>query len=73
MLLLSMIFWQMAKLGMKNIIDQSGAILEGVGIVIEKGFQDGSKLLREAGINSVISPIYTLWCAYIQYKVITKP
>lgn len=39
--------------GMKDIIDQSGAFLEGVGIVIEKGFQDGSKLLKETGIKVV--------------------
>lgn len=39
-----------AVLGLKDIIDQAGAVLEGVGIVIEKGFQDGGKLLRETGM-----------------------
>lgn len=34
-----------------NIIEESGATLEGVGIVIEKGFQDGGKQLREKGIH----------------------
>lgn len=40
-----------AILGLKEIIDAAGANLEGVGIVIEKGFQIGGKLLREAGIS----------------------
>ena len=37
--------------GLIEIIKESGAVLEGVGIAIEKGFQDGGKKLREAGIN----------------------
>lgn len=40
-----------AAFGLKDIVDQSGATLAGIGIVIEKGFQDGGKLLREQGIN----------------------
>lgn len=40
-----------AALGLKDIIEQAGAHLCGVGIVIEKGFQQGGKSLREAGIN----------------------
>ncbi len=40
-----------AVLGLKDIIDQAGAVLEGVGIVIEKGFQDGGRILRNAGIR----------------------
>jgi xanthine phosphoribosyltransferase len=40
-----------AILGLKEIIDGAGANLAGVGIVIEKGFQTGGGLLREAGIN----------------------
>ncbi|MCR4925305.1 MAG: xanthine phosphoribosyltransferase, partial [Clostridiales bacterium] len=40
-----------AVLGIKDIIEQAGATLEGVGIVIEKGFQDGGKKLRQAGIR----------------------
>lgn len=41
---------QAAK-GLLEIVNQSGATLEGVGIVIEKGFQEGGKLLRDMGIN----------------------
>lgn len=44
-----------AVLGLKDILDQAGATLSGVGIVIEKGFQDGGKKLREMGI-----PIHSL-------------
>jgi xanthine phosphoribosyltransferase len=40
-----------AVLGLKDIIDQAEATLAGVGIVIEKGFQEGGKLLREKGIR----------------------
>ncbi len=40
-----------AALGLKNIIEQAGAVLKGTGIVIEKGFQNGGKLLREAGMR----------------------
>lgn len=40
-----------AVLGLKDIIEQSGASLAGVGIVIEKGFQDGGRTLREMGLN----------------------
>lgn len=40
-----------AVLGLKEIVDAAGARLVGVGIVIEKGFQKGGSLLREAGIN----------------------
>ena len=37
--------------GLIDIIEESGATLEGVGIAIEKGFQDGGKLLRERGVR----------------------
>ena len=37
--------------GLIDIIGQAGASLEGVGIVIEKGFQEGGKMLREKGVN----------------------
>ena len=40
-----------AVLGLCDILDQAGAALAGVGIVIEKGFQKGSHLLRERGIE----------------------
>ena len=37
--------------GLIEIIDQAGATLCGAGIIIEKGFQDGGKTLREEGIR----------------------
>ena len=40
-----------AVLGLADIIKQAGATLVGAGIVIEKGFQPGSQLLREHGIR----------------------
>lgn len=41
---------QAAK-GLLDIISQAGAQVVGVGIVIEKSFQDGRKLLEEAGVQ----------------------
>ena len=38
-----------AVLGLIDIINQAGASVAGVGIVIEKGFQDGRKLIEEKG------------------------
>lgn len=38
-----------AALGLIDIVKQTGATLAGIGIVIEKGFQDGGKMLRERG------------------------
>lgn len=40
-----------AVLGLIELIQQAGATLEGVGIVIEKGFQDGGKQIRGMGID----------------------
>ena len=37
--------------GLIDLIGQAGATLEGIGIVIEKGFQEGGRLLREKGVN----------------------
>ena len=37
--------------GLIDIIRESGATLQGVGIIIEKGFQDGGKRLRDRGIR----------------------
>ncbi len=37
--------------GLIDIIKESGATLCGVGIIIEKGFQDGGKRLRERGVR----------------------
>lgn len=40
-----------AALGLLDIVKQSGASLEGIGIVIEKTFQPGGQLLRSQGIR----------------------
>jgi len=40
-----------AALGLIDIIEQANAGLVGIGIVIEKSFQSGGKLLRERGIR----------------------
>lgn len=37
--------------GLIELIDEAGATVEGVGIAIEKGFQQGGKLIRERGIR----------------------
>ena len=40
-----------AALGAKQLIEEAGAVLEAVGIVIEKSFQPGAGRLREAGVE----------------------
>lgn len=40
-----------AALGLLDIVEQAGATVAGIGIVIEKAFQDGGKLLRNKGIR----------------------
>lgn len=40
-----------AALGLKDIVEQANANLSGIGIVIEKGFQEGRSLLEKAGVN----------------------
>lgn len=40
-----------AVLGLMDLITAAGATVEGVGIAIEKGFQQGGKLIREKGIQ----------------------
>ena len=40
-----------AAKGLISIAEQAGATVEGIGIVIEKGFQPGGKELREMGYN----------------------
>ena len=37
--------------GLIDLVKEAGAVLEGVGIVIEKGFQKGGELLRSKGIR----------------------
>lgn len=38
-----------AALGLIDLVKQTGAAIAGIGIVIEKGFQNGGKMLREHG------------------------
>lgn len=40
-----------AAIGLKEICDQAGAKVAGLGIAIEKGFQPGGKILRDMGLN----------------------
>jgi xanthine phosphoribosyltransferase len=40
-----------AVLGLMELIRQAGAVVSGVGIVIEKGFQPGSQILRSQGVR----------------------
>lgn len=40
-----------AALGIIDLVNQAGATLEGMGFLIEKGFQQGGKELRERGIH----------------------
>lgn len=40
-----------AALGLMSLVQQAGASIAGIGIVIEKAFQDGGKKLREQGIR----------------------
>lgn len=40
-----------ALLGLTKLVQDAGATVVGAGIAIEKGFQDGGKLIRESGIQ----------------------
>lgn len=40
-----------AVIGLKEIVEEAGAEVVGVGIVVEKGFQKGGDMLREQGIK----------------------
>ena len=37
--------------GLMKIVEEAGAKLQGIGIAIEKGFQDGGKKIREKGVR----------------------
>ena len=37
--------------GLMSIVEQSGGVVVGCGIAVEKGFQEGGKILRERGVN----------------------
>jgi len=50
-----------AIIGMEDIVAQAGAELAGVGIAIEKGFQDGGKIIRDRGIHlESLAILYTM-------------
>ena len=40
-----------ALMGLLELTEQAGAVVEGIGIAIEKGFQDGGRRIREKGIH----------------------
>lgn len=40
-----------ASIGMVELAKQAGAVIEGMGFIIEKAFQDGGKVLRDQGIQ----------------------
>ena len=40
-----------ALVGLISLVEESGASVAGIGIAIEKGFQDGGKMLREKGLR----------------------
>ncbi|WP_409288869.1 xanthine phosphoribosyltransferase [Peribacillus sp. SCS-37] len=57
-----------AALGLNELVRAAGATVAGAGIVIEKGFQDGSRLLREKGIRlESLAVIKSLSCGNIQF------
>ena len=37
--------------GLMKIVNEAGATLQGIGIAIEKGFQDGGRRIREKGVH----------------------
>jgi len=40
-----------ALMGLMDIVKSAGAQLEGIGIVIEKGFQNGGQIIRDTGVK----------------------
>ena len=40
-----------AIFGLIDLVQQAGGVVEGVGIVIEKGYQEGGHKIREAGYH----------------------
>lgn len=40
-----------AAIGLKELVDLAGAELAGIGIVIEKGFQEGGQVIRDSGVK----------------------
>lgn len=57
-----------AVLGLLDILEQAGATLAGVGIVIEKGFQNGGKMIRERGIRvESLARIYSMENGHVEF------
>ncbi|WP_175989381.1 xanthine phosphoribosyltransferase [Bacillus sp. Marseille-Q1617] len=58
-----------AAWGLIELADKAGAEVAGVGIVIEKSFQDGGKILREKGFRvDSLAEIDSLEDEYIRFK-----
>ncbi len=58
-----------AGLGLIDLVDQSGAALVGVGIVIEKSFQDGGDMIRSKGVRvESLAQIARLYNGSVQFK-----
>jgi xanthine phosphoribosyltransferase len=58
-----------AAIGLTDIVDQAGATVCGIGIVIEKDFQDGGRILRDKGydVNS-LAIIKSLKDGVVEFK-----
>ena len=48
-----------AVAGLVDLVRSAGATVEGVGIAVEKGFQQGGKVLREKGLQVESLAAYT--------------
>lgn len=60
----------LAVKGLQEICEQAGAKVAGVGICIEKGFQDGGKKLRESGLRvESLAYIKTMSDSAISFQV----
>lgn len=58
-----------AALGLIDLVKQAGAEVAGIGIVIEKSFQDGGKLVRETGYKvESLAEIGSLENGEVQFK-----
>ncbi|MCA1058704.1 xanthine phosphoribosyltransferase [Rossellomorea aquimaris] len=58
-----------AALGLIDLVKQAGAEVAGIGIVIEKAFQDGGKLVRETGYRvESLAEIQSLENGQVQFK-----
>jgi xanthine phosphoribosyltransferase len=58
-----------AALGLIELVEKAGAQIAGIGIVIEKSFQDGGRLLREKGFRvESLAEIESLEAGRISFK-----